>query len=66
MKNVLSTVFVTILLGMSFSGCLGNGLFSNDENTITITSPTWTKGDFWEYSIKASGLEISTTMVVMI
>tara|TARA_B110000116_G_scaffold172962_1_gene149570 strand:+ start:1443 stop:2423 length:981 start_codon:yes stop_codon:yes gene_type:complete len=66
MKKIISTTFVTILLGISLSGCLGDGLFSNEENSISITSPTWTKGDFWEYSIKTPGLEISTTMVVSI
>ena len=66
MKKITSTAFVAILLGMTFSGCLGNGLFSNDENLMNINSPSWTKGDFWEYSIKTQELEISTTMVVSI
>ena len=66
MKKITATAFITILLGMTFSGCLGNGLFSNNENSIRINSPLWIKGDFWEYSIKTQELEISTTMVVSI
>jgi hypothetical protein len=66
MKKIISTAFVTILLGITFSGCIGNGLFSSDENLISIKSPNWIKGDFWEYSIKTLELEISTTMIVSI
>jgi len=66
MKKIISIALVTILLGITLSGCIGNRLFSADENSITINSPIWAKGDFWEYSIKTSGLEISTTMVVSI
>lgn len=66
MKKIISTAFVTILLGITFSGCIGNGLFSSDENLISIKSPNWIKGDFWEYSIKTPELEISTTMIVSI
>ena len=47
------------------SGCLGDG-FSNSMDDIEISSPNWIKSDFWEYSVKTSNLEISTTMVVSI
>jgi len=66
MKKIISIAFVAILLGTTLGGCIGNRLFSTDENSTPITSPIWTKGDFWEYSIRTPGLEISTTMVVSI
>ncbi len=47
------------------SGCLGDG-FSNNTEDISMSSPIWIKSDFWEYSVKTSNLEISTTMVVSI
>ena len=47
------------------SGCLGGG-FSNNTEDISMSSPIWIKSDFWEYSVKTSNLEISTTMVVSI
>ena len=50
----------------TMSGCLGDGLFSSEENTTSIGNPEWEKGDFWEYSVKTINLEISTTMVVSI
>jgi len=66
MKKIISIAFVAILLGTTLSGCIGNRLLSTDENSTPITSPIWAKGDFWEYSIRTPGLEISTTMVVSI
>ncbi len=47
------------------SGCLGDG-FSNNTDDSSLSSPIWIKSDFWEYSVKTSNLEISTTMVVSI
>ena len=63
MKAILTLCIVSLFLGTIISGCLGDGFKTND-NEITISSPTWTKSDFWEYSVKTSNLEISTTMVV--
>jgi hypothetical protein len=66
MKKIISIAFVAILLGTTLNGCIGNRIFSTDENSTPIASPIWVKGDFWEYSIRTPGLEISTTMVVSI
>ena len=63
MKAILTLCIVSLFLGTIISGCLGDGFKTND-NEITISSPTWTKSDFWEYSVKTSNLEVSTTMVV--
>ena len=54
-----------LFLGTTISGCLGDS-FSNNTDDISISSPIWAKSDFWEYSVKTSNLEISTTMVVSI
>ena len=54
-----------LFLGTTISGCLGDS-FSNNADDISMSSPTWIKSDFWEYSVKTSNLEISTTMVVSI
>ena len=65
MKGTLSLCIVLLFLGTTISGCLGDG-FSNSMDDIGISSPSWIKSDFWEYSVKTSNLEISTTMVVSI
>ena len=65
MKGTLSLCIVLLFLGTTISGCLGDG-FSNNTDDIAISSPSWIKSDFWEYSVKTSNLEISTTMVVSI
>ena len=54
-----------LFLGTTISGCLEKG-FSNNTDDIAISSPNWIKSDFWEYSVKTSNLELSTTMVVSI
>ena len=65
MNKTLTFCLVTLFLGSTFSGCLDSGLFSNNDEK-TIVAPTWTKGDFWQYSVKTQNMEISTTMVVSI
>ena len=66
MNKTLTLCLVSLFLSSTFSGCLDSGLFSNNNEEATIASPTWTKGDFWQYSVKTPNLEISTTMVVSI
>ena len=66
MKPALSTITILILITTTSSGCLENGLYGNEKDNLSLYSPTWEKGDFWEYSIKTQELEISTTMVVSI
>ena len=65
MKGKLSLCIVLLFLGTTISGCLGDS-FSNNTDDIAISSPNWIKSDFWEYSVKTSNLELSTTMVVSI
>ena len=65
MKGTLSLCIVLLFLGTTISGCLGDS-FSNNTDDIAISSPNWIKSDFWEYSVKTSNLELSTTMVVSI
>ena len=65
MNKTLTFCLVALFLGSTFSGCLDSGLFSNNDEKI-IVAPTWTKGDFWQYSVKTQNMEISTTMVVSI
>ena len=65
MKGTLSLCIVMLFLGTTISGCLGDS-FSNNTDDIAISSPNWIKSDFWEYSVKTSNLELSTTMVVSI
>ncbi len=67
MMNKKFAVFFSCLFSLStMSGCLGDGLFSSEENAISIGNPDWEKGDFWDYSVKTINLEISTTMVVSV
>ncbi len=65
MKQTLTLCIIMLFLGTTISGCLGDS-FSNNTDDISISSPIWAKSDFWEYSVKTSNLEISTTMVVSI
>jgi hypothetical protein len=65
MKKTFTLCLLSLFLGSTLSGCLSDG-FSNNENDISIYTPNWTKSDFWEYSVKTSNLEVSTTMVVTI
>ena len=48
MKQALSTITVLILITTMSSGCLENGLFGNEEENLSLYSPSWEKGDFWE------------------
>ena len=66
MKQALSTVTIFILIVTMTSGCLNNGLFSNESNKLTLYSPQWERGDFWEYSITVDNKQFSTTMVVSV
>ena len=65
MNKTLTLCLVALFWGSTFSGCLDSDLFSNNDEKI-IVAPTWTKGDFWQYSVKTQNMEISTTMVVSI
>ena len=66
MNKRIAVLFSCLFSLSTMSGCLGDGLFSSEENTASIGDPNWEKGDFWEYSVKTINLEISTTMVVSI
>ena len=66
MNKRIAVLFSCLFSLSTMSGCLGDGLFSSEENTTSIGDPNWEKGDFWEYSVKTINLEISTTMVVSI
>ncbi len=66
MNKGFAVLFSCLFSLSTMSGCLGDGLFSSEENTTSIGNPDWEKGDFWEYSVKTINLEISTTMVVSI
>ena len=66
MNKEIAVLFSCLFSLSTMSGCLGEGLFSSEENTTSIGNPDWEKGDFWEYSVKTINLEISTTMVVSI
>ena len=66
MKEGLTGVTILILLTTMFSGCLENGLFGNEKDNLSIDSPEWKKGDFWEYSVTIDNKQFSTTMVVSI
>ena len=63
MKATLTLCIASLFLGTVISGCLGDGFKTNNDE-ITLSSPSWVKSDFWEYSVKTSNLEVSTTMVV--
>ena len=65
MNKTLTFCLVSLFLSSTLSGCLDSGLFSNDDEK-SVVAPTWTKGDFWQYSVKTPNMEISTTMVVSI
>ncbi len=66
MNKGFAMIFSCLFSLSSISGCLGDGLFSTGENTISVANPDWNKGDFWEYSVKTINLEVSTTMVVSV
>ena len=66
MKEGLTGVTILILLTTMFSGCLENGLFGNEKDNLSIDSPEWEKGDFWEYSVTIDNKQFSTIMVVSI
>ncbi len=66
MKQALSTITILILITTMSSGCLENGLFGNEEDNLSLYSPSWEKGDFWEYAITIDDKQFSTTMVVSI
>ena len=64
MKKPVGMITALILLTTMSSGCLDNGLFGNDKESLSLDSPVWEKGDFWEYSISVDNKQFSTTMVV--
>ena len=45
---------------------MGDRLISDDGDDVSISAPVWNKGYYWEYGIKTSDIEISTTMIVAI
>ena len=66
MKQPLSAMTILIMVSTISAGCLENGLFGNDKDNLSLASPTWEKGDFWEYSITVDDKQFSTTMVVSV
>ena len=66
MKQPLSVITILIMVSTVSAGCLENGLFGNDKDNLSLASPTWEKGDFWEYSITVDDKQFSTTMVVSV
>lgn len=66
MKEALTGITVLILLTTMVSGCLENGLFGSENDNLSIDSPEWEKGDFWEYSVTIDNKQFSTTMVVSV
>ena len=66
MKQPLSVITILIMVSTVSAGCLENGLFGNDKDNLSLASPTWGKGDFWEYSITVDDKQFSTTMVVSV
>ena len=63
MKQPLSVITILIMVSTVSAGCLENGLFGNDKDNLSLASPTWEKGDFWEYAITVDDKQFSTTMV---
>ena len=66
MNKTITLCIISLFLGSTLSGCLEGGLFSDDNKEGSISSPIWTKGDFWQYNVKTKNMETSTTMVVTI
>ena len=66
MKQPLSVITILILVSTMSAGCLDNGLFGSDKDNLSLATPTWQKGDFWEYSITVDNKQFSTTMVVSV
>ena len=46
-QRIIVLAFSVILLGTSFGGCLGNGLLSDDGDSVSISAPIWNKGHYW-------------------
>ena len=65
MKQALSIIILMLITTIS-SGCLENGLFGSEKDNVSFYSPSWEKGDFWEYAITIDDKQFSTTMVVSI
>ena len=65
-QRIIVLAFSAILLVTSFGGCLGDGLLSDDGDSVSISAPVWNKGHYWEYVIKTADIEISTTMIVAV
>ena len=65
-RKIIVLAFSAILLVTSFGGCLGDGLLSDDGDSVSISAPVWNKGHYWEYVIKTADIEISTTMIVAV
>ena len=65
-QRITVLAFSAILLVTSFGGCLGDGLLSDDGDSVSISAPIWNKGHYWEYVIKTADIEISTTMIVAV
>ena len=63
-QNWPALTLTLILMSTSFGGCLGDRIIPNNENSISISVPIWTKGLFWDYSVKTQEIEASTTMIV--
>ena len=66
MKKPLTAIITIVLITTMSSGCLDNGIFGNGDSDVSLSSPNWQKGDFWEYSITVDGKQFSTTMVVSV
>jgi len=63
-QNWPALTLTLILMSTSFGGCLGDRIIPNNENSMSISVPIWTKGLFWDYSVKTQEIETSTTMIV--
>ena len=46
MNKEIAVLFSCLFSLSTMSGCLGDGLFSSEENTTSIGNPDWEKGDF--------------------
>ena len=66
MKQGSFIVTIIIIMTTMSSGCLENGFFGSEKDDLSLFSPNWNKGDFWEYSVTVDDKQFSTTMVVSI
>ena len=66
MKQTSFIVTIIIFMTTMSSGCLENGFFGSEKDGLSLYSPNWNKGDFWEYSVTVDDKQFSTTMVVSI